>query len=145
MKKYKIMSLLLAILLLTSCAVKYVADYDQTTLNKIIDVSKQVDLFYITLLDIESTERDFEKFTQSYKEIEVELRSLVMINKIRPLNDDSTRIAEQVLEFWLKYKTKHKEKNRYSNAQLKLHQKRFNRLFTAMAIGETLKQNEDKE
>jgi len=139
------MGLLIVILLMTSCAVKYVADYDQTTLNKIIDISKQVDLFYLTVLDLESTERNFENFTQSYKEIEVELRSLVMINKLRPLNEDSTKIAEQILEFWIKYKTKHNEKNSYSNAQLKIHQKRFNRLFTAMAIGETLKQNDAKE
>jgi hypothetical protein len=139
MKKTKILILFLLIILITSCAVKLIADYDRNTADKIIEISKLVDLFYMNLLDIEPSERMYNEFTEEYKNIEVELRALVMMNKLRTKNEDSTQIAENTLEFWIKYKETHKENDNYTNAKLKIHRKRFNRLFTALAIGEKAK------
>ena len=64
-------------------------------------------------------------------------------NKVRTKNEDSTQIAESTLEFWIKYKETHKENDNYKNAKLKIHRKRFNRLFTAMAIGEKAKADDE--
>lgn len=143
MKKTKFLLLLILIILIISCAMKLIADYDQETANKIIEISKRVDLFYMNLLEIEPSERTYNKFTEEYKNIEVELRALVMMNKLRIKNEDSTEIALSTLEFWIKYKETHKENNNYKNAKLKIHRKRFNRLFTAMAIGEKAKTDDE--
>lgn len=143
MKKTKILLLFFSIIFIISCSVKLIADYDRDTADKIIEISKLVDLFYMNLLATEPSERAYNKFTEEYNNIEVELRALVMMNKLRTKNEDSTQIAESTLEFWLKYKETHKENNNYKNAKLKIHRKRFNRLFTAMAIGEKVKTNDE--
>ena len=61
------------------------------------------------------------------------------MNKIRPLNKESTQIAQQILDFWVEYKEKHNENNTYKNSLLNIHQKRFSRLFIAMAVAEEAK------
>lgn len=141
--KYKLIILLTILLIILSCSVKLVSDYDRDTAYKIVEISKMVDLFYMNIFETDSLERNYDKFAEDYKLIEVELRALLMMNKIRPLNEESTEIAESILELWLKYKDAHKERDTYKDAQIKLHQKRFNRNFIAMATGEAVKADDE--
>lgn len=139
MKKTKLLFLFISLILIASCAVKLVSDYDTKTADKIIELSKRIDLFYLNLKEIQPEERFFQNVAEEYKFVEIELRSLVLMNKIRPLNKESTQIAQQILDFWIEYKEKHKENNTYKNSLLNIHQKRFSRLFIAMAVAEEAK------
>ena len=113
MKKAKLLLLLISIILITSCAVKLVSDYDRDTLYKIVEISKMVDLFYLNLVETDSLERNYDKFAEDYKLIEVELRALIMMNKMRPKNEDSTKNAENLLTNWIEIKNEHKQSNSY--------------------------------
>ena len=139
MKKTKLLFLFISLILIASCAVKLVSDYDTKTADKIIELSKRIDLFYLNLKEIQPEERLFQNVAEEYKFVEIELRSLVLMNKIRPLNKESTQIAQQILDFWIEYKEKHKENNTYKDSLLNIHQKRFSRLFIAMAVAEKAK------
>jgi len=133
---------LLAICFLLSaggCAIKLVADYDSNTLEEIFKVSKEVDRFYGNLLETAEADRKYSKYAEQYVNIETDIRSLVMRNKARPLNEESTRISETILNFWVKYKQNHKEKDVYSNGMAKLDRQKFVRLFTAAAEAEKIK------
>lgn len=143
MKQTKLFLLIITIILLSSCAVQMVADYDQNTAYKIVEISKMVNMFYIKLADHSPNERQYIKFMADYQQIEVELEALVLLNRMRPLNEESTQQAENILELWQKYKKKHKEKNSYNDVQIKLHRNRFNRNFAAMALGEKLKTDDE--
>ena len=137
--KYKLIMLLTILLIILSCSVKFVSDYDSKTADKIIRLSKMIDLFYLDIKEIQPEKRLYQKVSKEYKLIEIEIRSLVLMNKIRPLNKESTQIAQQILDFWIEYKEKHKENNTYKDSLLNIHNKRFTRLFIAMAVAEEVK------
>jgi len=68
------------------------------------------------------------------------LRSLLLQNKVRPLNEESVRQTEIAIELWLDDKENHKENNSVSDFIIKQHREQFSRIFTAMAIGESAKE-----
>ena len=126
--------------LLLGCHVKLVSDYDQTTANELIRIAKEVDIFYGTMAELPDTAREYTKFTKDYIEIESDIRSLVIRNKMRPLNEESIKISETILDEFVKYRKKHKEENLYKNMLITLHRNRLLRLFTAMSVAEQAKQ-----
>lgn len=130
---------LLAAVLIQGCSIKLVADYDAKIAQEIINVSKQVDIFYGELIETSGSKKPYAKFKSEYIKIEVNIRALIVQNKARPLNDKSVSIAQTTLEKWIKYKNKHKEKDNYKTTLAKNHRKRFTRLFTAMSVAEEAK------
>lgn len=140
MNKTKIVVLILSVLLITSCFFNKVADYDKDTAYKIIEVSKRVDLFYMNLLETEPSERIYNKFSEEYKIIEVELRSLVMMNQMRPKNAESTLIAKHILQNWLEFKAQHKENDSYKDSMIDVDWGTIREQFIALAVAEAAKQ-----
>lgn len=127
-------------ILISGCRVQFVADYDENIHNEIIRISEEIDMFYTILLENPVSERTYEDFKDTYLVIEVDLRSLILQNKVRPLNEESTRQAEIALELWLDDKEQHKENNSISDFIISQHRKQFQRIFIAMAIGESAKE-----
>ncbi|TQV77241.1 hypothetical protein FLL45_04655 [Aliikangiella marina] len=130
---------LIALLLISGCTVKYVAEYDAEIKNEIIQVAKKVDLFWGDLLDTDVDKRQYDKFKTNYNEIESDIRSLVLKNEIRPLNEESTEQAKIALKLWTDDREKHKSDDGFSNGRAKLHQRQLSRVFAAMAKGEAVK------
>lgn len=133
----------LSILLLISCRLSLVPNYDTAIGEQIDNTSKTVDKFYLTMLEtttIKNEGRAFSKYVKEYVDIEVELNSLLSKNKVRPLNKNSTRICEITLEMWIKRKDEHKLKDSLSNGLIKLNRKEFSDLFCAMQIAEKAKE-----
>lgn len=134
-----VMLVIFASLMMSGCTVKYVAEYDAEVKEDIIKVAKKVDLFWGNLLDVDVDKRQYENFKQSYNEIESDIRSLVLKNEIRPLNEASTEQAKIALKLWTVDREKHKADDGFSNGRAKLHQRQLSRVFAAMAKGEAAK------
>lgn len=108
---YNNLRLISVILLLASysnaffsgCTVQLVPEYDENIKNKIIRLTGEVEFFYAELAEMNVNERTFEKFRKKYIAIEVDLRKLLIRNKIRPLNNESVRQTERVLEKTLSF------------------------------------------
>lgn len=139
----KVYLLLLVVLIISGCgSVQFVADYNSKTYEEIIRVGKEVDKFYGTILEKNESDRaysDYSDYSIKYVEIESELRSLYIRNLSRPLNEESTKISESILDLWVKYKAKHKTKNKYKSGNAKLDRNRFVRLFSSAASAEVAK------
>lgn len=129
----------LLILLLCGCAVKFVADYDSKSEDAIFEAAKRVDAFYGKLLDSPEQERQYESFAGQYSSIEADLSSLVLRNKVKQYNEDSTQIAETIVDFWTKYRGVHKERDTYTTGNAELDRDRFRRLFAYLARAEGAK------
>jgi len=123
----------------SGCTVHYVADYDASIKEEILQVAKNVDLFWGALIDSDTSKREYEKFKVQYNQIETDIRGLVMINEIRDLNTESTKQANIALDLWVKDRKFHKQNNTFSDFEAKRHRKQFTRIFTAMAKGEEAK------
>jgi len=133
---------LCCLLSINSCKVTFIPDYDETIANQIESTTKQIDLFYLTMLETTSAEnngRSYNLFTEQYIEIEVELNSLLNKNKIRPLNENSTKICENALKLWQKYKKAHKEKNTIGDDDIVLNSKYMSSMLYSMQIAENVK------
>ena len=117
----------------------YVADYDASIKDEIIQVAKEVDLFWGRLLDVDASKRSYDKFKGQYNKIETDIRGLVMKNEIRPLNSESTKQAKIALELWIEDRNMHKQKNTISDFIAKRHRQQYMEVFTAMAKGEEAK------
>lgn len=139
MKKTKILILLISILMISSCVFNQVADYDRDTTFRIIKISRRVDIFFITLLEEEPDERLYEKSSSNYIEIEIELRSLIMQNKMRPKNEESIKISEHILQNWLEYKAAHKKNDAYKNSLIDVDWSTIREQFYALAVAEAAK------
>ena len=123
----------------SGCPVKYVADYDATMKEEIVQVSKKVDLFWGNMLDTPAGERIYAKYKDRYNEIETDLRGLVTENDIRPLNKESTKQAQNALDLWVQDKELHKKNDSFTDFEAQRHRKQFIRVFIAMAKGEEAK------
>ncbi|MGD2119529.1 MAG: hypothetical protein PVG66_14300 [Chromatiales bacterium] len=67
------------------------------------------------------------------------MRSLYARNESRPLNEESTKISESILNLWMKYKQRHQDNNTYKTGNAKLDRNRFIRLFISAASAEAAK------
>jgi len=131
--------LFLSVIVLNSCRVSFIPSYDANISEQIEYTAKAVDKFYLLMLETTSdlnNGRAFSNFSEQYVNIEVELISLLNKNKIRPLNNNSTRICEITIELWMKYKEEHKSDNTLSDGLIKLNRKTFSDLFFAMQVAE---------
>lgn len=115
------------ILACAGCAVKLIADRDSTTEEHIFASAERVDLFYARLLDIAEDARPYAAFSTDYLTIEAHLRTLLLRNQVRQLNADSTKIAETIVNFWVKYKDMHKEQDTYTTGTARLDRERGRR------------------
>ncbi|MEI7829611.1 MAG: hypothetical protein WCI31_07565 [Prolixibacteraceae bacterium] len=142
-KRIILSAFILMILSLNACKVTLLPGYDANISEQIVSTAKAVDKFYQSMQDNTSAEnggRTFSKFSEQYVNIEVELNALLSKNKIRPLNQNSTRICEITLELWTKYKEEHKKDNTLSDGLVKLNRKTFSDLFFSMQVAEKGKQ-----
>ncbi|NQU55335.1 MAG: hypothetical protein HQ522_22695 [Bacteroidetes bacterium] len=126
-----------------SCRVSLVSPYRKDIAQEIELTSKKVDKFYLTMLETtsEGKNREYSNFVQDYIDIEVELNSLLNKNQIRPLNKESTRNCEILLDYWKKYKEKHKKENGISDVDIELTNDYLRDLFIVIQIGEGIKEN----
>lgn len=136
-----LLSSLVLVTALNSC-VSLVASYDAKMVQTIVQTGKTVDKFYLTLSETtpnESNARSYDKYANMYSETEAELNSLLLQNKARQLNKNSTRICEIALEMWVKVKTEHKKANNISDAMIIYNRKAFGDMFLYMLSAEESK------
>jgi hypothetical protein len=137
-----LLALIIIFLILPGCRITLLPSYDETITQEIIQLAKQIDGFYLEMLETTNNDdggRAYNKFMKRYIELEVELTSILNKNKIRPLNENSTRICEITLELWIKYKEEHKEDDEITDGLIKLSRLTFSDLFYAMLVAEKAK------
>jgi len=148
-RRFVVLTLLLVAA--AGCSVKFVADYDAATFDEILKTGKLVDRFYGDMLEAPEAQRKYAAYSARYVEVETDIRSLLIRNKVRPLNTESIKINETILNLWLKYKDNHQKNDGYRTGVARLDRNRFLRLFAAAADAESAKRldsddkNSDKD
>lgn len=94
-------------------SIKLVPDFDASISEQILETAKKVDAHYINMLGMfteSMTALPYDSVSKGYQEIEIELNSILLKNKVRELNSESIQVSTTVLETFQKYKQRHKEK-----------------------------------
>lgn len=139
MKNYLI-TLITVSILLTSCRVTLLPNYDASVARQIDSTNKMIDRFYLNMAEINSAQRQYSNFVPDYVKIEVELISILNENKARTLNKDSEKISQNAFDEWEKYKDKHKADNTIKDADIKLNRIYMDEQLLRLRIGEKFKQ-----
>ncbi|MBL6996653.1 hypothetical protein [Desulfobacula sp.] len=129
-KGYTLFFIILILFFIQGCSLRLITKYDEKTEEAIFVSTRMVDQFYGNLFETDEEKRQYAKYSEKYVEVEAQLNELVLRNKVRVLNKDSTDIAESILELWRKYKARHKEKDTYKTGVARLDKKRFERIFS---------------
>ncbi len=129
---------LTSIFIVPSCRIQLLPDYDASQIELIEQTSRKLDLLYILMLD--SDERPYDKWMETYAEIEADLGLLLLKSANKPLNQHSVRIGEIALEMWQKYKADHKQNDFLSDANITLNRMYMADLFHAMLVAEKAKE-----
>lgn len=114
-KSLLIFSITFIISYTSSCTFKILPTYDPETAAQIIETAAEVERFFLEMLDTPAELRVYEKFSNEYRSIESDLSMLVLRNQMRPLNDESIKIAQNTLEIFKNIRTLHKDRSAKSN------------------------------
>jgi len=131
---------LLILSMASGCALQMVSNFDRQTEQQIMDVAKKVDRFYVQLSELSKEKRTFHFSQSTYLNIEVELSALLMRQKVRELNELTTKQVEITQNLWLQDKKQHQQANSISDFLIKTRKQQYQRLFLAMIRGEQAKQ-----
>ena len=138
----KLFAIFLAVLLFSACSIRLLPSYDREVADGIDKAARMTDRFYLEMLEKTINEaggRAYPLFRDQYLNIEIELNALYNRNRVRPLNNNSARIAEIALQKWISYKETHKKQNMISDGIIRLNRKYMNDLFYTMQIAEKAK------
>lgn len=138
-----VLSMLLFIMLASCASVKFVPDYDAESAKAITETSADALAFYDKLIEAKlkqgNDELPYAGTADDWGKIETKIRVLTVREESRPLNGESQQIAHIILEFWEKYRAKHRDTNDYAAKLARVHRDRFQRLFTAALLAEKAK------
>ncbi|WP_159084181.1 hypothetical protein [Saccharobesus litoralis] len=127
------------VLILSSCAIHLVSDFDKQSLQQMQAVASQVEQHFISLQYVEKSQRLFEQSKDNYIAIEVALQALKVRQAMRPLNEQTLKQVDIALDLWSKDIASHKKQNTVSDFILQRHRQQYQRLFLAMIKGEEAK------
>ena len=125
-KRYSYLFLLLTFASVNLCChVQLIAKYDQTTVDDILHTYKEIDTFYINLLNAPKEERLYKSYSNTVNTIESEISLMVLKNSTRALNTESIKISKNILDSWRKHKNLFRKDNSYSDEDISFDRETF--------------------
>ena len=126
-------------LVLQSCSINMIAEFDQDSLEMTRLLAKRVDYFYTRLSYQDEIDRSYDKYESIYLDIEVSLNELHLRQESRRLNEFSLTQVNILRNLWKEDRIYHKKNNTLSDFIIKRHSGQFNRVFLAIIQGEQSK------
>ena len=107
---WRALLLWLAVGLVAGCSVLFISPHDQAAVDRVDQISKSVLGFYQGLLDTSPAQRKAalsSTLGKSQSDIETQMRLHLLREQARTKNEDSVRIASNMLESWQKFSSSH--------------------------------------
>jgi len=125
-----------------ACKLQLVSAYDDKIHTQITTATTDIDSFYTLMLATTasgSSARKYSNYAANYANIEVELRSLSMLNSTRPKNGKQDTICKNALNQWIKYEGIHKTKDNLNDLEIKINRDFMLGQMQALEISERVK------
>lgn len=128
---------------IVGCTVQFVPSYDEKVYDSTVAIGKQVDSFFIKVLDTKTDQRPYSQFADDFSSIEAEIGSLLLQQEARSKNEDMIEATKKTLKMWTDNKTAFQGDDLFyrNDERVKLHKNRFTNAFTAIAKGEKFLQS----
>lgn len=134
--------LLITTLAAGACKLQLVSAYDDAIHTQITKATTDIDSFYTVMIASSlpgSDARSYSNYAVSYANIEVELRSLYLINGTRAHNAKQDTICKIVLNQWIKYENMHKTNGKLNDFQIKINRDFMLAQMQALEVSERMK------
>ena len=135
----KIAFVLLLLSLSSGCGLQLISGYDEASKKDMLALAREVDAFYIDILDEEPERREYQYYADDYRYVLVELNALRRSQEIRQYNELTLKQVDILLDLWKKDMAQHKKNDGFSTFLLKRHRDQYVRIFAAMIKGEAAK------
>ncbi|HEX8269140.1 MAG TPA: hypothetical protein VF581_04550 [Flavobacterium sp.] len=133
----RLLLLLFAVSALQSCQVTLVASQDVQLIEQIDAVSKEIDSFYLHMLEMAPVA--YSVYADRYIEIEVALNSIYDRSRLKPKNTETARIAKNVRDTWAKYKSEHKTAGQLTAGVITYNHATMDDFLFALSVAENAK------
>jgi hypothetical protein len=130
--------------MLTGCAVAWISPYDKESVARTTEISKVVLKYYQDLLAVEPSRRRTavtSSTSSAEGDVETMIRLHLLKEQARTKNDDSVRIANNLLEAWQAFARNHRSADRtaFSDATLENERSTLERHLRAAFVAEEAK------
>lgn len=88
--------------------------YREEVKSSLISSSKMIDNLLLEMASVPDGQRIYAAFADEYRQIDVELRSLLLMNEVRPINEISSAQIEIFKKQWDKLQEYHRTKDSLS-------------------------------
>lgn len=132
----KVIVLLSLLVGLQSCRIFLVASRDNDLVTQIDKVTQDVDRFYLQINEVPSA---YTEVVQNYIDIEVSLNAIYNKTRLKAKNAETSKIAENVLETWVKYKNEHRQKTILNTGEIKVNHQIMRDFLFALSKAENSK------
>jgi hypothetical protein len=99
------------VLLIGGCAVSWVGNYDKESIDRTTEISKSVLKLYQDLIATEPSKRTTAMsgaFSATHNDVESMMRLHLLREQARRMNNDSAKIAGDLLDSWKAFSTNHR-------------------------------------
>jgi len=116
-------TILLFALILSSCRVSLVPDYNANIYQQIISAASRNDRIYIDLLQANPDDRKFSLYAKRYASLETAIQSIYLQYQARPHANSFLPIIENIQTLFVKFKNEHQSQSAPLSAdQVRLYQ-----------------------
>jgi hypothetical protein len=136
-----VIAMALCVIFAACTPIQLVADHSPDSEKAIMDASASIFALYDRMIDQKlkdgpGTNLPYAAYAEGWGQAESQLRLVVMRESSRPLNAESTRIAESILRLCHKFRESHRSSNDYKLAKLRIDLNHLSRNLSAALAAE---------
>lgn len=138
--------LVLASILLAGCTARWVAEYDQASVDRIGTAYERMDRMYESLIRADPADRTYTTVEAEWSAIATDLRAIALRQKTRADNAESQESADELVSLWDHKRVEHKARSAsspgdaYRDSLIALDRARLEAAFSAAMSAERFKQ-----
>ena len=129
------LAFLLLIVLLQSCRVAWVPDYNAAIEDQIIATAQKNDRLYLDMLH-GSAPANYVLYSDRYNDIQSEINSIELKNEARRKNEDMLAIIKNLKNAFKEYRKEHEAKKILKDGEILIYQQNIKAFWTPLLVAE---------
>ncbi|MDQ6901595.1 MAG: hypothetical protein M3139_01125 [Bacteroidota bacterium] len=132
----KFVSLIMLAMLLNSCSIHLVPQYNADLEQQIKDGAKLSDRLYLQMIVAAPDAKSFSLYEDKYLNVQVEINSILFQDEIRPKANDIVASVQKLRDYFTKAMEDHRSKKTLSNGELTIYHEQLQAFWRPVLIEE---------
>lgn len=132
----KFLSLFILTMMLNSCTIHLVPQYNADMEEQIKNGAKMSDRLYLQMIVASADSKYFSMYENKYLDVQVEINSILLQDQIRPKANDIVASVQKLQEYFTKAMEDHRNKKSLSNGELMIYHDQLQAFWKPVLIEE---------